>query len=120
MLTPIFGRYKGETELELLQLAQASPNTGHFRAYSVRPAAVDPREQAEIAPYVPKMTGYKRPLLGLIRTVLAGSHSPTTPLGEYLVKLAAGDGQPLPMGEGVLNGGWLVTNKGFRSQMGLH
>ncbi|KAB8338717.1 hypothetical protein FH972_021662 [Carpinus fangiana] len=118
MLTPIFGRCKGETELKLLDLAQASQS--RMRTYVVRPGGVDPSQQPEILPFLPKMEVYKTPLLAVMRIVMKGMHSPTKPLGEFLVALAAGDkGGAALQGEGVENDGWVVTNRGFRAQMGL-
>ena len=45
MLTPIFGRVKGETEAALLAMMKNSPT---LRPFSIRPAAVDMQKHHEI------------------------------------------------------------------------
>lgn len=54
----------------------------------------------------------------MIRVAWKANVSPTEELGKVLVELAMGDGEKLS-GEGVIDGGRTVTNKGFRRLAGL-
>ncbi|OJD34884.1 nucleoside-diphosphate-sugar epimerase [Diplodia corticola] len=116
--TPIFGRIKGATELQLLGL----PAAGHpsLAPYAVRPAAVDSAGHAEvIAAQKGRMPvrDYMSAVVGpLFRALPSGYLSPTAMLGDFFIKLAVGDGAPVE-GDDVLEGGRIVPNKAFRRIM---
>jgi hypothetical protein len=115
-LTSFFGKVKGITERQLLDMSSTTPS---LKAYSVRPAMVDPVAQPEIKEAmkdrsVPKWQQFllDNALGPAIRTVWPGGTSPTKDLGKFLTDLALGNGKELE-GEGVLEGR-IITNKGFR------
>lgn len=92
MLTPLFGRVKGEAELALGQLRLTHPQT--LQAVTVRPAFVDCSAHEAIKPYVPAVSALRTGMLALlgpvVRTALQGSWSPTEPLGRFLTDAAMG------------------------------
>lgn len=93
-----FAIVKGRTEKALLELGKERAAAG-LRVYSARPGAVDPSSHSEILPYVSERKTkfrnmYERPLIAACRVVVPGMMSPTLQLGESLVQLAAGDGEP--------------------------
>jgi hypothetical protein len=118
-LTPMFGRIKGLTEAAILSLSHSLPS---LKPYSVRPAFVDARRQPEIHPYIPQPSLTIRAagsVLGpLTDTVWRSGASPTKELGEFMLKLAIGDGKPLD-GPGVDGEGRTVSNVAFRRMMGI-
>ncbi|KAF3005258.1 hypothetical protein E8E14_005694 [Neopestalotiopsis sp. 37M] len=89
LFTSLYGRVKGETELELSRLCN-----DRLRIESVRPVGVDASSHEAIKPYIPdpgvvyKVMGLA--FLPLIRTVMRSMHSPTQPLGDFLVQMAMG------------------------------
>ncbi|KAI9820186.1 MAG: hypothetical protein M1827_005808 [Pycnora praestabilis] len=122
MITAYFGKIKGQAEEALLRFSQ-QPEGKRLCPFSVRPAAVDPSAQAEIQPYIPKLTAWWRvalvpPLVALFRTVYSDMVSPTRELGKVLVELAMGDGQPLK-GEGISGEGRTINNKALRRLAGI-
>ncbi|KAK8042883.1 nucleoside-diphosphate-sugar epimerase, partial [Apiospora phragmitis] len=90
--TSLFGRVKGETELALAALMRKPCD--RLRAMSVRPAGVDGGAHAAIRPYLPTPPLALRlmvpVLMPAIRSLAPGFHSPTEPLGRFLVELAMG------------------------------
>ncbi len=124
LLTPFFGRIKGETELALAELQKSNPTS--FRATSVRPGFVDWTGHEEIKPFLPDL-GVLKNVTGSIFSPIAkyaarGSWSPTEPLGRFLTGMATGMWDGALDGEGVerLPGGSaIVGNKGLRRVMGL-
>lgn len=90
MLTPIFGRVKGETELALAQMH----NPKSFNAVTLRPAFVDCSAHEAIKPYVPAVSslrsGMSTVLGPVVRAAIQGSWSPTEPLGKFLTEMAMG------------------------------
>lgn len=109
-MTPMFGRIKGKTETQLLNLMQTYSN---LRVFNARPGGVD--SGAEISQKIVHQlthtsdggTGAQTRLsLGMRvgeaillpafrRGVYKGMHSPTGELAKVLVELAAGDGEPV-------------------------
>jgi len=138
-LTPLFGRVKGETELELLALKESatttttpssstSPETNQYcrqlPMYMVRPSAVDASAHAAIQAFVPPPPSGVFGLLhsaALVATRVAwkNSHTPTEALGKACVELAVSNGEPLAKGKGVLNDGRVLSNVGIRRLAGL-
>jgi hypothetical protein len=118
--TPLFARYKGETEVALLSRASASK--GAFTAYCARAGGVDPRHHAAIRPFMAS-TFRNRTLIPLLfpplGVVWKNGLSPTKELGEVLTELAMGDGKPIEEQPGVLNGGYVLRNTYLRKKGGL-
>jgi hypothetical protein len=98
LMTPRFGRVKGRAEQALLDLADKEGGAD-FNAYAARAGAVDRADHPEIAPYTAHREGIQKKLEGPVRAVLrsvgASIICPTKPLGEALIKLAAGDAETL-------------------------
>jgi hypothetical protein len=114
MLTPIFGRVKGETEQSLFDFHKANPN---LKVYNVRPGGVDWRDHPEIHPFMPHQAMYKRvllPVFGAVKSMM----TPTRPLGKVLTELAMSKGAPLE-GKDIQMGGRLVPNVAIRRMAGL-
>ena len=108
--TPTFGRFKGETERALLELSKTARYSPLLSIYSVRPAAVDGKNQPWIWNEIlgNKKTGFQRfyleALMKPIRNGWAGHafHSPTDELGKVLVEMAIREETgPFPVGDGV-------------------
>lgn len=106
-----FGKIKGRTEKDLLALSDPS-----LRIYNVRPAAVLPPNydrQASLG------TRVVRAALGpVLKTLLPGSVTPSDTLGEVLVELAIGDGNPIE-GVGVEADGRTLQNMAIKRLGGL-
>jgi hypothetical protein len=127
--TPFFGRIKGETELQLASITDAS--AGRFLAHSFRAALPDSSDHDAIKGYIPRLGLMMRAsgavVLPIARNAMKGSWSPTGPMGEFLVQLAAGreewDGVKLanlPTAQTVGKGGFVVMeNQAMRAAMGL-
>ncbi|KPM38287.1 hypothetical protein AK830_g8267 [Neonectria ditissima] len=123
MLTPVFGRVKGETEQSLADLSAATPG---LRVYSPRPAIVDAAGHAALQPYLPdpglpiRAAGYV--IIPSVRALWKGVHTPTPVLGDFLTQLAAGkldgriEGAP---GASRLGNSWLLENNAMRKLMGM-
>lgn len=89
--TPIFGRVKGETELELAAMRNANPS---FHASSIRPAFIDSGGHEAIKPYLAAPGVAKSilvpPFAALARTYIRSRWSPTEPLGRFMTEMAMG------------------------------
>lgn len=83
---------------------------------------MDARRQPEILPFIPQRPfalEMSAKILGPVTDYAWKSgQSPTKELGEFMLKLAIGDGEPLK-GTGVSGEGRTVSNVGFRRLMGL-
>lgn len=83
---------------------------------------MDAGAQPEIAPFVPKAAGlevfWRTPALSATKMLYPSGHTPTKEMGEVMVKVAGGDGEPLE-GKGVEGKGRIVTNVGLRAMAGL-
>lgn len=109
--TPLYGRVKGETEMELLKLMETEPFSKVLRCISARPGGVDSGAEAD-QKLVHELThkqdggtgGQTRSSIGMVlgekallpifrRGVYKGMHSPTSELSRVLVELATGDGE---------------------------
>ncbi|KAF2840423.1 hypothetical protein M501DRAFT_991424 [Patellaria atrata CBS 101060] len=123
IFTTLFGRVKGETEAELLNLMK-DPSYPCLRPISIRPGGVDPTAQPEVMEHMPERwrTGWRGnlgpPAHAFFRVVYKNMNSPTKELGEVLVNLAAGNGEAMK-GPGIEGEGRTITNKGFRSIAGI-
>ena len=122
-MTPYFGKVKGQAETQLIKLEESCPS---LRPYSLRPAMVDPKGHPEVLEAtsgrkVSALMGMAEAFAGpVVRTLMPGSVSPTQPLGEFMVKLATGDGKPIePKNGDVEMDGRILTNKAFRRLMAL-
>lgn len=123
ILTPRFGVVKGRAEAALLALSKEEQYKS-LKVYSARPAAVDRIGHTEIAPYMDgRPEGFakklEKPVLVAIRAVWKSFISPTKPLGDALVQLAAGDGERLPDGPGISGEGRTVANVALRRMAGI-
>ncbi|KAL8994647.1 MAG: hypothetical protein Q9188_007008 [Gyalolechia gomerana] len=121
-LTPYFGRVKGQIESQLLNLS-TKPEYAALRVYSLRPAGVDPKFHPEIHQWIPKLKPATKaylmpPALATLRTLSPAMVSPTRELGQVLVQLAVGDGEPLS-GPGISGEGRTVSNAAMRRMAGL-
>ncbi|KAH8900585.1 hypothetical protein GQ53DRAFT_790229 [Thozetella sp. PMI_491] len=86
--TTLQARVKGETEMQLSQLV-----TDSFHIEAPRPAAVDPKGHAAIAPFVPDpgaFARYARAAALPLMSRFASLHSPTEEMGRCLVGIAMG------------------------------
>lgn len=112
---------KGRAEAALLSLSKTSPYSS-LRPFSLRPAGVDAALHSEILPFIPEQqsiltSAALRLMMPAFRTVLTDSHSPTRELAKVLIDLAMSDGKELG-GEGVDEGGRMVSNKAMRRLAG--
>lgn len=89
--TPIFGRVKGETELELAKMRSANPS---FHASSIRPSFIDGRGHEAIKPYLATPGLAKAilvpPFAALAKRYIKSAWSPTEPLGKVMTEMAMG------------------------------
>lgn len=119
ILTPMFGKVKGEAEQALLELSKSTPS---LKPYSLRPGGVDPTYHPEIQPFIPSNGSFMKTaqaaLLSVLRAVGRNMVSPTKELGQVLVDLAISDGKPL-QGKGILGEGRTISNVGMRRLAGL-
>ncbi|PVI00385.1 hypothetical protein DM02DRAFT_614382 [Periconia macrospinosa] len=116
VLTPIYGRVKGQTEQDLVDFGESKK--GMFNVYSVRPAGVDPRHHQEIHQYMPNQPLWKTTTLGVLGTIYKPMISPTKPFAKVFTELALSKGEPLK-GEGLQLGGRVVPNVVLRRMAGL-
>lgn len=116
MLTPIFGRVKGEIEQALFDFGKKTPN---FNVYNMRPAGVDWRAHPEIHKYMPKQAWYKAPVLPVLGVTYKNMLTPTRELGKILSELAISKGAPLE-GKDIGMEGRLVSNVAIRRLTGLN
>lgn len=113
--TPFFARVKGETETQLLALPKTCPS---LRPFSVRPFYIDRANHPEVIEahrHRPSMSDYYD-ILGPVVRRFTSIHSPTELLGDFMIKLAVGNGAPL-QGDDLLGGGRIIPNKAFRRIM---
>jgi hypothetical protein len=117
MVTPIFGRVKGETELALAEMRKANPL---FRANTVRPAIVDGRQNTATLPYLPQ-SAFWNGLISVVKQLFPGRWSPTEPLGRFLAEMAMGRWDAELKGKEFEHVGdfAVVENSGFLKLAGL-
>lgn len=116
MLTPIYGRVKGQTESALLELGKQNPM---IKLYNVRPGGVDWTDHPEIHPYMSQQALYKKMMLSVLNTVYKPLMTPTRPMGKIMTELAMSKGQPMAEGSGIGMNGRLVSNAAIRRLAGL-
>lgn len=115
--TPIFGRVKGETELQLAAMRKANPA---FHASSIRPAFIDSGAHEAIKPYLATPGLAKAVLLppfaAVARTFLNSKCSPTEHLGKFMTEMAMGKWDARFDGVGVEHVGKfpILENSAFR------
>ena len=115
MLTPRFGKTKGEAELALLALAKTTPSLNPF---SVRPGMVDSVHHPEvIAAQMSRKEGipistFKTVAAPAIRALFSSSVSPTPELGKFTVDLALSNGAILERTD--VEEGRIISNKAIR------
>jgi hypothetical protein len=118
----MFGRVKGRAEAALLALSSDERYAG-LKPYALRPGGIDSKFHPEIHPWIPPATTLSRRagdmVLPLLRVTYKGMVSPTRELAAVLTSLAMGDGDPLPLGKGVIGEGRIVENKGMRELAGI-
>lgn len=121
-MTPLFGRVKGRTETELIELMHTEPYSKNLRVHNVRPGGVDSGAEKgqevvhELTHANDGGTGGttrsslgmrvgEKVLLPLFRSgIYKGMHSPTAELGRVLVELAVGDGEAVSVKGGEAGG----------------
>jgi hypothetical protein len=112
----MFGRIKGRTEKDLVDLAKDT----HLSVYNLRPAGIDGSKSAskpERARSMPEtMAGWLYPV---IKAVAPQYHTPVDSLAKVAVDLATGDGQPIKIDAGVEADGRTLRNVGIRKLAGL-
>lgn len=109
-MTPLFGRVKGQTELDLIKLMQTEPYSRVLKCFSARPGGVDAGAESdqklvyELTHAADGGTGAatrnsmgmkvgETLLLPILRAgAFKGMHSPTSELARVLVELATSDG----------------------------
>lgn len=112
----MFGRVKGRTEKDLVDLAGDS----RLSVYNLRPGGIDgsasvakpdrPRIMAE------RLAGWLYPVM---RAVAPKYITPVDSLAKVAVDLAVGDGEPLKAGDGVEEDGRTLRNVAIRRLAGL-
>jgi hypothetical protein len=130
-MTPLFGRVKGQTEIELIKLMQTEPFSKVLKCLSARPGGVDaggdPDQKVvhEVTRQKDGGTGgatrnslgmmlLEKSLLPFLRAgVYKGMHSPTAELGRVLVELATGDGEAVDV-KGAESDGRILPNIALR------
>ena len=113
MLTPIFGRVKGQIETALLDLGKATQN---LNIYNVRPGGVDWRQHPEIHDYMSYQAMYKRAIIPVF-SFWKNMTTPTRPMGKIFMELAMSKGEPLE-GNDIGQEGRLVPNVALRRMGG--
>jgi len=113
--TPLFGRVKGQTEAELVDLMRTYPS---LRVYNLRPGGVDPGNVKDPRPRPLMIKVSRVVLMPMLKALYPSAISPTKELSKVLVDLACGNGLPLE-GKGIEAGGRTITNVGFRRLAGL-
>ncbi|KAJ4987838.1 nucleoside-diphosphate-sugar epimerase [Stagonosporopsis vannaccii] len=115
MLTPLYGRVKGETEMALFNFRKQNPN---FRAVSVRPGGVDWTSHPEIQPFIPQQPAWKAMAIKPLNNIYKSMMTPTQPMGKVFTELAMSKGDAMK-GPDVKLEGTLLTNAGIRRLAGL-
>jgi len=115
-----FGKIKGRTEKALLSLPSSSPSLSSLRVYNVRPGFVDPSQSVEPIDR-PRSFGEKvlYGTLGPLLKLMPSRTIPADKCGEYLVRLAMGDGERLDDAPGIEAEGRTIRNVAMRREMGL-
>ena len=108
----LFGRIKGRAERALLALPTSNLSLTSLRIYNVRPAYVHPPAYHRPRQFYLKIADYT--LAPIMKQLTPGQMTPTGVLARVLADLAVGDGEPLPPGTGVEDGGRLLRNIGIR------
>ncbi|KAK5938873.1 hypothetical protein PMZ80_009065 [Knufia obscura] len=130
-MTPLFGRVKGRTETELIELMDTQPYSKNLKVFNVRPGGVDAGAEAD-QKIVNELThandggtgGTTRNTLGMrameklllpvFRSgVYKAMHSPTAEMARVMVELAVGDGEPVNV-RGAEAGGRTLRNVALR------
>lgn len=120
LLTPIFGRTKGETEVALASLR--SPG---FAPTSVRPGFVDWAGHEAIGPYLPALPAWRAVLTPIVGPPIRGLYkagwTPTEPMGRFMTEVAMGRWEGRLEGPGVerVHGAAILGNAAFRRLAGL-
>ena len=112
----MFGRVKGKSEKDLLDLASHS----HISVYNLRPAGIDGSESAakpeRPASWQEKVAGCFFPAVKLFAPQW---HTPVDSLAKVAVRLSTGDGKPIQSNTGVEPDGRTLRNVAIRSLAGL-
>lgn len=118
-MTARFGRIKGETESALLEL-MSEPDMAQagLKVFSARPGGVDQAGHQEVEKYAKKRQGWlgkvEKPMMSALRVTMKSLMAPTRALGDALVSLAVGSGEPL-QGVGVQGNGRTLANVRLRT-----
>ena len=94
----MFGRVKGRTEKDLLDLAGES----HLSVYNLRPAGIDGSgsvAKPDVARSLPERLANL--LFPVVKAVAPKYITPVDSLAKVAVDLAVGDGEPFKIGDGV-------------------
>ena len=120
--TPRYGPIKGQAEQALLNLSKEE-SMSMLKVYSARAGAVDRLGHTEIAKYAEAREGMQKklekPIKAILRPLWKSLMSPTVALGDALVQLASGSGEPLTDGGGVSGERRTVGNIALRKMAGL-
>lgn len=112
----MFGRIKGRTEKQLLELGSDLPA---LNVYNIRPAIINPQGNY-LQERSPTLQDRLSTGLGVIAGVVWKSFViPTDGLAKACVDLAVGDGKPMPEGVGVEAEGRLLRNTALRHLAGM-
>lgn len=112
----MFGRIKGKTEKDLLDLAG---NT-YLSVYNLRPAGIDGRNSVAKPDRPRQMLERAVGLLYPVVAAIAPKYiTPVDSLAKVAVDLAVGDGEPLKTGAGVEKDGRTLSNVAIRRLAGL-
>lgn len=129
--TPMYGRIKGQAEIDLLKLMQNPPCNKVLKCFAARPGGIDSgaepsqklvdelchRNDGGTGGQFRNQMGMKvleRLLMPVFRTgVYKSMHSPTSELARVLVDLATGDGDALQI-KGVEADGRVIPNIALR------
>ncbi|KAF7311251.1 NAD(P)-bd-dom domain-containing protein [Mycena kentingensis (nom. inval.)] len=104
----LYGKVKGRAERDLRGLC-ATKKHASLRVYNVRPGPVDPAPGHQRPSFNPFVGAGREAVMGLFRTFASAYVSVTDEMGEVFVGLAAGNGDPIPPGVGIEDGGWLMS-----------
>lgn len=117
MFTTLYGKVKGETERDLLELSKTTPS---LKPYSIRPGAVDNTFHPEIHAFSEKKGIHKLDfvILPIFRAAYKSMLTPTKDLAIISVDLAMSDGKLLE-GKGIEGEGRTVNNIALRRLAGI-
>jgi len=114
ILTPYFGKIKGQAERELIDLSKSTPS---LDVISMRPGGIDWAGHPEVAEEMKQRktsfgTKAVEYIIPVFKAVMPSMLSPTRDLGKFLVDLALKlDWHP--KGPGTFEDGAIVSNTGF-------